>query len=322
MAMSNPSKSLLITATQLVVSFGLLGWLAQRFDFANALSLITAINPFFFGFCAVVSAVLVVPASIRWRWFIAKLLDCDKVPPSLAVSIRINSVNVALNQFLPSTIGGDLYRVLIARTLGMPVKTGMLATLGDRLSALLALLLVSGPALIAVLISNDNVVLIAFRSLAFAFLGGSAILYAYWRWIRHHSYLKGIQSFFDASFFALRTGGAIIHVLLTSLVIQLTTLCVMILIAKVVGVNVHFLLLAGIMAASLLASRLPISVAGWGVREGLLVSLFSTYGVPAELALATSIFFGFVELAAAMLAVIMAFFVALGSKFFAKQSPF
>ena len=36
------------------------------------------------------------------------------------------------------------------------------------------------------------------------------------------------------------------------------------------------------MAASLLASRLPISVAGWGVREGVLVSFLSAYGVTAE----------------------------------------
>jgi hypothetical protein len=48
MAIGDHSKSLLIMATQIFVSFGLLGWLIQRFDFADVVSIITAINPLFF----------------------------------------------------------------------------------------------------------------------------------------------------------------------------------------------------------------------------------------------------------------------------------
>ena len=78
----------------------------------------------------------------------------------------------------------------------------------------------------------------------------------------------------------------------------------MIVTAKILGIRLG-LSLFGIMAASLLASRLPISVAGWGVREGVLVSFLSAYGVAAEKAFATSVIYGLIELAAAMLALLI-----------------
>ena len=43
---------------------------------------------------------------------------------------------------------------------------------------------------------------------------------------------------------------------------------------------------------AMLAAAIPISLAGWGVREGALVFLFGLYGVPAGTAFAISILFG------------------------------
>ena len=77
--------------------------------------------------------------------------------------------------------------------------------------------------------------------------------------------------------------------------------------------------LFGIMVASLIASRLPISVAGWGVREGVMVSFLSAYGVSAEKAFATSVIYGLAELAAAMLALLISSVVPVFSRFFSTQ---
>ena len=80
------------------------------------------------------------------------------VPPDLGLAIRINTVNVALNQFLPSTLGGDLYRVIIAKSLGLSLLRSTGATAADRLSAFVVLILISGPALIMTLASLGGVV--------------------------------------------------------------------------------------------------------------------------------------------------------------------
>lgn len=50
----------------------------------------------------------------------------------------------------------------------------------------------------------------------------------------------------------------------------------------------------------LLLSLLPISVGGWGVREGALVAAFSLVGVPPELTLTVSIAFGLILLVASL----------------------
>jgi len=47
-------------------------------------------------------------------------------------------------------------------------------------------------------------------------------------------------------------------------------------------------------------SLLPISVGGWGVREGSLIAAFALVGVPPEVALAASITFGIILLASSL----------------------
>jgi len=53
-------------------------------------------------------------------------------------------------------------------------------------------------------------------------------------------------------------------------------------------------------AFPLLLSLLPISVGGWGVREGSLIAAFTLVGVPAEVTLAASITFGVILLASSL----------------------
>ena len=79
----------------------------------------------------------------------------------------------------------------------------------------------------------------------------------------------------------------------------------MIVTAKTLGISIGIFSLFGIMAASLVASRLPISVAGWGVREGILVGFLGAFGVAPEKAFATSVIYGLAELAMTVLALLI-----------------
>jgi hypothetical protein len=44
-------------------------------------------------------------------------------------------------------------------------------------------------------------------------------------------------------------------------------------------------------------AMLPISIAGWGVREGVAIIAFSGFGVPSPVALGSSLLFGLIVLA-------------------------
>ena len=222
---------------------------------------------------------------------------------------------MALNQLLPSTIGGDLYRVFVARSLGLSLVSSMLATLGDRLTALIILVLVSGPALVIILLSAEGLFWLSrmdvLLGLSALLCGGLAGLFL----LRKHSYVTKAMTFFDISTLGWKTSGVINQVLVTSFIIQLTTLSVMTAITRTIGIEISLTVIFGVMAVSLLVSRLPISVAGWGVREGVSVSLFAIFGVSADLALATSIVYGLTELFAAILALSGTAIAALASNF-------
>ena len=158
MVTDKPLRRWLIACTQIVVSISLIVWIFLNIDFQNTLQLVATTNILSFIFCIIALAVLVIPAAIRWRWFVGKFMPNGKAPPGLGLAIRINTVNIALNQFLPSTLGGDLYRVIIAKSLGLSLLRSTGATVADRLSALAILIVISGPALVITLASLGEIV--------------------------------------------------------------------------------------------------------------------------------------------------------------------
>jgi uncharacterized protein (TIRG00374 family) len=65
-------------------------------------------------------------------------------------------------------------------------------------------------------------------------------------------------------------------------------------IAKGVGIDQDAMLFLMLVPIVILLMAIPISLAGWGIREGAMVGLFSLAGVSKELILSVSIIYGFV----------------------------
>jgi uncharacterized membrane protein YbhN (UPF0104 family) len=318
MITGKPLKRWLIACTQIVVSISLIVWIFLNIDLQNTLQLVATTNILPLIFCIISLAILVIPAAIRWRWFVGKFMPDGMEPPDLGLAIRINTVNVALNQFLPSTLGGDLYRIIIAKSLGLSLLRSTGATVADRLSAFVILIVISGPALITTLASLRGIVWLPEMTIWLALLAVIGLFLLFWVFVQKHSMKFASAIALFRSF--LRANGLVSRVVFTSLIIQFATLAVMIATTKILGIEIGVFSLFGIMAASLMASRLPISVAGWGVREGVLVSFLSAYGVATEKALATSVIYGLAELAAAMLALLISSAVPVFFRFFPTQS--
>ena len=318
MVMGKPLRRWLIAGTQIVVSVSLIVWVFLNIDLQNTLQLVATTNILPLIFCIISLAILVIPAAIRWRWFVGRLMPDGVAPPDLGMAIRINTVNVALNQFLPSTLGGDLYRVIIAKSLGLSLLRSTGATVADRLSAFVILIVISGPALITTLASIRGIGLLPQIALWVVLVAVIGFFLLFWVFVQKHAMRFASAFALFQSF--LRANGLISKVVFTSLIIQFVTLAVMIATAKILGIEIGFFSLFGIMAASLLASRLPISIAGWGVREGVLVSFLSAYGVAAEKAFAASVIYGLAELAGAMLALLIGSAVPVFFRFFPTQS--
>ena len=308
----------IIACTQIVVSISLIVYIFLKVDPQGTLQLLATTNILPLIFCVISLAVLVIPAAIRWRWFVGRFMHDGMPLPNLGLAIRINTVNVALNQFLPSTIGGDLYRVVIAKSLGLSLLRSTGATVADRLSAFVILIVISVPALILTLASIRGIVLLP--QISTWIVLGIVILFFALCWVFIQKYAITFVSVFTLFRSFFRANGLITEVIFTSLIIQFVTLAVMIGTAKIFSIEIGVFSLFGIMAASLIASRLPISIAGWGVREGVLVSFLSAYGIAAEEAFAMSVIYGLAELAAALLALLIGSAVPIIFIFFPTQS--
>jgi hypothetical protein len=76
-----------------------------------------------------------------------------------------------------------------------------------------------------------------------------------------------------------------------SLAAQLVTISAVFTLAMMMDLSVRLLDVVLVMPPVMLLSSLPISVAGWGVREGAMVIAFSLIDVPQEAALALSVQF-------------------------------
>jgi hypothetical protein len=62
--------------------------------------------------------------------------------------------------------------------------------------------------------------------------------------------------------------------------------------ARALDLHVGVLALATTVPVALLAASVPISIGGWGVREGVLVELLAAQGIAADSGLALSVLFG------------------------------
>jgi uncharacterized protein (TIRG00374 family) len=78
-------------------------------------------------------------------------------------------------------------------------------------------------------------------------------------------------------------------ILILSVFLHLLDVLVYFLLAKSLGLNISVVTIGWVRAATILATMVPVTISGLGIREGVLIFLLSPYGVAGEEAFALSI---------------------------------
>jgi glycosyltransferase 2 family protein len=198
-------------------------------------------------------------------------------------------------EVLPSTVGGDIVRTtMLARLVGL--RLAMLSVILDRitgLAMLLLMMLVLLP-LLAWRIENISAVL----GLAAVAIGGIAALSALLLWSgksvppwlpKAASLLPEFTAHVREALFsrALR-----LQVVGSGLLVQIFSVVLFFVLGRSVGVPLAFLDCLLLVPPALLLSALPVSLSGWGVREGTLAGMFALVGMaPADIVV-VSILYG------------------------------
>ncbi len=236
-------------------------------------------------------------ATLRWLAVLRAL--AARLPFGRGFAIMY--VGMFFNQALPSAVGGDAVRVWLTHRAGLGLGRAFNGVALERLAVVLGLVLLvaaTEPFLIAKIGAFPGMWL--FPLLALAGLAGLVVLCLLdrmpaplrrWRLVRAAMALSG-----DARRVFLRPRhalGTMSLVLLGHLNIAL----VFWLLAVGLDVGVTLLECVVLTPPVILAMTLPISVGGWGVREGAMVATFSLVGVAAESALVLAVLYGLVTVA-------------------------
>lgn len=253
----------------------------------------------------VVALLLIVVQSFLiavWRW--GAILAAGDRGVGRANLARIVAVSLFFNQFLPSTIGGDGARVVMLHGLGNSFGAALRSVVIDRCIGLLALVLLSLAGLGFVFIERLGYASVwSFGAVSLLSVAVFGTVGVFLRVIAVMPVLgdKSSLAAFGKELAALlrkrgmlpklTLGSALGHLLLSTAIWSS---------AMSAGVSLPFFESLCILPTVLLATALPISIAGWGVRESSMVIALGLFEVSKGDAVAVSILFGLLHLVVGM----------------------
>jgi uncharacterized protein (TIRG00374 family) len=286
------NRKTLAVATKVAISVLLIWLLLERVDVTKVVARARALDVFDAVLCLFLLAVQTGLVTARW-WLVARITDTAL---TLTAALRILVIGMFFNQTLPSSVGGDAVRVWLVTRENIPLGKAVNVVLCDRVLALVVLVGLIGATLPAIYARVEDE---ATRAALAALVGVGAVglavflvagerladLLRRWRVTRPFGNLA-------SDFRRLFTRPAAIIPLTLSTIIHLLTVLTIMLLAWGLDIEAGFLDGLMIVPTVVLLTTLPISVAGWGVREGAMVAGFGLIGVPADGALVVSVLFG------------------------------
>ena len=231
--------------------------------------------------------------AFRWR---AIALQCDaSLAPRTAV--RINFIATFFNQVLPSTIGGDAARMILLARAGNSWASAAYSVLIDRVAGIVALAVIVIACLPWTLTLVQDPIAQAILLLIGAGAIGGAFVFIMigvlrlpvlerWAPTRHLVQVSRTARRMTQS---PRTA---LTVSIISVTIHFLTIASIWCLAQSVEASASFALLLFMIPPVVLISTIPISIAGWGVREGSMIVAFSYAGLAAGDGLIVSVLFG------------------------------
>jgi uncharacterized membrane protein YbhN (UPF0104 family) len=272
-----------------LVTLGLLLWLIFAVDRQALLAIVRDADLGLLTLAVAALGVSYILGGLRW-WCVFRALGISAGPRELICAFWVGGL---MSQVLPNPLG-DAVRMSVAARNGIGVREAVNSTVVERVLMVVALLLllVATQPMLHVRIAAARPIL-AWGLLAGGLAGLGALAMAD-RVVprlplsRLGAAVSALSQDVRATLSSRWTPGVVAASLLGNLNLILA--------AGVVGAALHLRLSGSdylaIMPLAMVAMVLPISVAGWGVREGVMVALFKAMGLPSQTALAFSLVYG------------------------------
>jgi uncharacterized protein (TIRG00374 family) len=239
----------------------------------------------------------IIGASIRWKI----VLDNVNIKLPYTSILRYLWIGLFFNQALPSSVGGDVLRGYYLRRNGSSLRDSVTGVLLDRffgIVGLVFLILLVTPILLNML---DNLtaqwstvlISVGFFTVISIFLVLDLMPLKLEKW-RMASGLYMLSSNARKLLFSNRPG---IILIFLSVAIHLLSIFAVIILSEGLSLEIEWLGILLIIPLVTIFMLIPISIAGWGVREGVMVMGLGYLNVQPEQAMALSILYGLSMLA-------------------------
>lgn len=231
-------------------------------------------------------------ASYRWRLIMSSL---DFKEP-LLYYIKSYFKGAFFNQALPSSIGGDAVRILELGEKGYRKREAFYGIFIDRIIGLLGLLILN---LVANLSHSGLFEPWLFKlitAVCIASILGLIVLVQI-RKIKMLADMPVMNLFYNLSLRFRKVYRGKINILIQtslSVLIHLMSIMAVYAISKAIGMDYSLWVFLVIFPPVFLFTLIPISLAGWGVREGAMIGFFLLIGAPKEQILSLSILYGII----------------------------
>lgn len=280
---------------RLLVGLGILGLLLWRVGTGPFRQGVRAVDPATLLAALAIGAVITVGCAWRWRLIAAGLGVRLPLPTAMAAYYR----SQFLNTTTPGGILGDVHRAARHGSDIGDLGLGVRAVVLDRVAGQAAQLVVAVVVLFAFASPVRPYLPAVLLALVAAALGLAALSRGAGRLGagRLRRLLRAVGSDLRAGLFARATWAPIA---LLSTVVVVGHLATFTIAARAAGVSAPMSVLLPLMLLVLLATAVPLNIAGWGPREGVAAWAFSVSGLPAASGVATSVTFGVLVLAASL----------------------
>ncbi len=298
-----PLKGLLGIVLKVGVAGGLLVYVFSRVDFRAVSRVISTVNPLMLALALALACLSFPLGGVRW-WCIVRALG-DTASPRLLTGLFWLAGLVA--QVVPNPMG-DAVRISVAARMGLGLGTAFRSAFLERvvmLAGLVILMAATQPILRARLGVSD----LAWLAIAFGAgaLGGLVLLATadllLWRF-RRLRFVDALVSL-SAGFRRLIASHWLAPVLSTVFISHLNTILVAIVLGAALDLPLSASDYLAAIPVAILAVVLPVSIGGWGMREGVMLALLGAMGVPAPMALAFSLMLGLIGMVAALPGLVM-----------------
>jgi uncharacterized membrane protein YbhN (UPF0104 family) len=286
-------RGFLLLAARILVSAALLYFAFRGINFAAIQTRFSGIDPVWILGAVIATVFQIFLGALRWR----EISGACAAPLGTGQAFRYNMIGAFFNQTLPSTIGGDAMRLWLVKQTGAGWRAATYSVLVDRAIGLIALAIIVVVSLpwSYDLVANHRgriaLLLVDVGALG-AGLGFLIVGYLPWKWLTTFWPTKHVHacSVIANRVIFSRKSGLKIAVLSLSIHVMAVVIawCAVRSIAAPAAFEQLFMLVPPIM----LITMLPISIAGWGVREATMMVAFGYAGLAQTDGTIVSLLFG------------------------------